>query len=261
MPRVALGIEYDGSGFCGWQIQNEGRSVQAAVQESLSRVADHPVHLAAAGRTDGGVHATAQVVHFDSTSQRRRRSWVLGANAHLPPDICVRWAQHVPDSFHARFSALSRSYTYLILTRPTRPALLRHRVCWTHHDLDAARMDEACEHLVGEHDFSSFRAAACQARTPMRNLQRLSVARLDEFICIEAEANAFLHHMVRNIAGLLLAIGRREAEPAWARDLLQLRDRTCGAVTAPSDGLYLTGVKYPGELGVPAPAGGLPVAL
>lgn len=249
--RIALGIEYDGSDFSGWQAQHGCRTVQQTVEHALATVADHAVRIVCAGRTDTGVHASEQVVHFDSDAARSVRSWVLGSNANLPRDVSVRWAQPVADDFHARFEATARSYRYVILSRFTRPAILHRRVCWKHCELDAARMARAAQYLVGEHDFTSFRALACQAKHPVRTIEQLQVHRSGDFYYIDVRANAFLHHMVRNIAGVLLAIGAGEREPEWAQELLQARDRSVGGVTAPAEGLYLVAVRYPSRFGLP----------
>ncbi|MFO7304849.1 MAG: tRNA pseudouridine(38-40) synthase TruA [Gammaproteobacteria bacterium] len=250
--RIALGLEYDGSAFSGWQSQAHARGVQASVEAALSRVANHPVKVTAAGRTDAGVHAVMQVVHFDSTSERSERGWVLGANTNLPPQVSALWAKVVPDAFHARYSAFARRYCYLILNRMPRPALAAHRVCWVREPLDAERMHEAAQALIGEHDFSSFRAAECQARTPMRHLYEVTVVRRGDLLVLSVLANAFLHHMVRNIAGVLIAIGTGERPVSWAREVLEARDRTKGGVTAPAAGLYLAGVRYSPALGLPS---------
>ncbi len=256
MARIAVGIEYDGSAYCGWQAQPALASVQAVAEEALSRIAAAPVALVCAGRTDAGVHALGQVAHFDTEATRPMRSWVLGANSELPADVSVCWALPVPEHFHARFSAEARTYRYLILNRTARSALHARRAAWVHRPLDAERMNAAARLLEGEHDFSAFRAAECQAKSPIRRLQRLSVERQGEWIRIEATANAFLHHMVRNLAGLLIAIGRGDAEPTWAGELLATRDRTQGAATAPAAGLYFVAVRYPAAFGVPAAAAG-----
>lgn len=253
--RIALGIEYDGSGFRGWQLQgHEPLTVQAAVEAALSKVAAHPVRVVCAGRTDSGVHAVGQVVHFDTPAVREPRNWVLGANVNLPPTVAVTWARQVEDDFHARFSAQSRAYRYLILNRPTRSSLLAGRATWVHRPLDAAQMHEAGQVLVGTHDFSSYRALGCQAKSPIRTLHSLSVQREGELIQLHVHANAFLHHMIRNIAGVLMAIGRGERERGWAAEVLAHCDRTRGGVTAPPDGLYFERVWYPEAFAIPAPA-------
>ncbi len=249
--RIALGIEYDGSPYCGWQRQDEEPSVQASVERALSQVADQSIKVICAGRTDTGVHATAQVIHLDTDVTREMRAWVFGGNANLPKSISVQWALAVSDEFHARFSAQRRRYRYVIYNRPIRPAILASRVSWEFRPLDATRMRAAAQHLVGEHDFSSYRAIACQAKSPVRTLYRLDVTQYNELIILDLEANAFLHHMVRNIAGVLMNIGRGEREPDWAREVLEHRDRTKGGVTAPAGGLYLTGVEYPEHFGLP----------
>ena len=253
--RIALGIEYDGRAFKGWQLQRHAvRTVQGELERALGIVAARPIRVVCAGRTDTGVHATGQVVHFDTEAERTPRNWTLGTNANLPSDVAVTWAQPVTDRFHARFSALARSYTYLILNRPTRSSLQAGRATWIHHPLDAVRMRDAARALVGTHDFSSYRALGCQAKSPVRTLDRLTVERRGDRILVKVHANAFLHHMVRNIAGVLIAIGRGDRPVGWAEEVLRLRDRTLGGVTAPPDGLYLERVDYPAAFGVPEPA-------
>ncbi|MES9990691.1 MAG: tRNA pseudouridine(38-40) synthase TruA [Candidatus Thiodiazotropha sp.] len=251
--KIALGVEYDGSAFHGWQFQGDVRSVQELLQQALSRVADHEVTVHCAGRTDSGVHATGQVVHFETDAQRSERSWVLGGNVNLPADISIGWAQQVPDSFHARFSAVGRRYRYLILNRRYRSAQWRNRAVWIHQPLDESRMSRATQALLGTHDFSSYRAIGCQAKHPNRTIYSLDVERVGELISIDVHANAFLHHMVRNIAGVLIAIGKGEQKESWTREVLELRDRTLGGVTAPPQGLYLTKVDYPSEFAIPGP--------
>ncbi|MEJ2553706.1 MAG: tRNA pseudouridine(38-40) synthase TruA [Gammaproteobacteria bacterium] len=251
--RIALGIEYDGGDFAGWQLQVDGvRTVQGAVEQALSRVADHPVRVVCAGRTDTGVHATAQVVHFDTQAERPLRSWVYGANANLPKSVSVQWARPVDADFHARFSALRRRYRYVILNRELRPTFLAGRVAWEYRPLDEGLMGQAARALVGEHDFSAYRAIACQAKSPVRSLYELAVTRDRDLVILDLEANAFLHHMVRNIAGVLMTIGAGNQPPTWAREVLESRDRTLGGVTAQSSGLYLTGVAYPVRFDLPA---------
>ncbi len=243
--RWALGVEYDGTAYHGWQAQDNGSSVQQTLEQALSRVAAHPLRVQCAGRTDAGVHGIGQVVHFDSHARRSPRNWLLGCNVNLPPDIAVQWATPVPSEFHARFSAVGRAYRYLILNRLTRSAIHQSRAVWIHHPLDAERMHRAAQHLIGTHDFSSYRALGCQAKSPVRTLHHLAVTRDQERIIIEVRANAFLHHMVRNIAGVLIAIGKGERDENWSRKVLQYRDRTLGGVTAPPQGLYLLEVEYP----------------
>jgi len=250
--RIALGVEYDGQHFRGWQAQQgDLPTVQAALQCSLSRVADAPVELVCAGRTDAGVHALEQVVHFDTKAERSERSWVRGANSNLDRAVTVLWAKPVGDDFHARFSAFSRRYRYVILNRPVRSSLANGRVTWEYRPLNAARMMEAGRHLLGERDFTSYRAVGCQSNTPFRNVTRLDVSRYDDLVFIDIEANAFLHHMVRNIAGVLMDIGAGERSTDWACEVLEARDRTAGGVTAPPHGLYLMAVSYPPEFGIP----------
>lgn len=249
--RFAAGIEYDGSRFSGWQSQVGTRTVQDCLEAALSRVADHPVRVVTAGRTDAGVHACAQVVHFDSPRDRGERGWLRGTNSHLPDEVALLWVRRVPEDFHARFSAVERAYRYLILNRPVRPTYLARRVTWVYRPLEIAPMREAAAQLVGRHDFSAYRAKACQARSPVRELRRLEVWRRGDLVGIEASANAFLHHMVRNIAGVLIAVGAGERPPHWAREVLEGRERALGGVTAPPDGLYLAAVRYPARFGLP----------
>jgi tRNA pseudouridine38-40 synthase len=252
--RIAIGVEYDGAAFHGWQRQAGVRTVQACVEEALAQVANHPLVVHCAGRTDAGVHACGQVIHFDTTAVRSLRSWVLGGNVNLPKDVSIHWALAVADSFHARFAAIGRHYRYDILNRMTRSGLDRNRAVWTHRPLDVARMQQGADHLVGTHDFSSYRAVGCQAKSPVRTVHYLDVSRSGERISIAIGANAFLHHMVRNIAGVLMAIGRGEQDPDWAREILRLKDRRCGGVTAAPEGLYLMRVDYPASFSVPPPA-------
>lgn len=246
-----MGVEYDGTAFQGWQRQSHGRAIQNAFEAALSAVADAPVEAVCAGRTDSGVHATGQVIHFDPPVERRLRSWLLGTNSNLPSDVSASWVRAVDPDFHARYSAVSRSYRYLILNRPVRSALHRHRACWVHQPLNEDRMAEAAAHLVGEHDFSAFRAAGCQSRSPVRNVTAVTVTRRAEWLAIDVSANAFLQHMVRNIAGLLITIGRAEREPDWAAEILAGRDRGAAAFAAPAAGLTLIAVDYPPEFGLP----------
>jgi tRNA pseudouridine38-40 synthase len=253
--RIAVGVEYDGTAYEGWQAQTSGRTLQQLIERALTRVAAEPVTLVCAGRTDAGVHAVGQVTHFNTQAKRTLRAWVLGANSELPDDVSVSWARPVPAHFHARYSAEARTYRYLILNRLARGALCAARAAWVHRPLDHTRMDEAAGALLGEHDFSAFRSAECQARSPVRRMERISVARHGDWIVIEATANAFLHHMMRNIAGLLIAIGKTEAPSDWAREVLQGRDRRRNAATAPAAGLYLHSVRYPAAFELPAAPG------
>lgn len=252
MPRIALGLEYDGSCFAGWQSQNHARGVQSVVEEGLSVVADHKVEVVAAGRTDAGVHAAMQVVHFDTPAIRTERSWMLGAVSNMPKQVSVLWAREVPEGFHARYSAIARRYKYVILNRTPRPALDADRVAWVRQPLDERRMHQAAQHLVGEHDFSSFRAAQCQSRTPMRKVYEITVARSGELVVLTVCANAFLHHMVRNIAGVLIAVGTGERPVDWPAQVLAYRDRKLGGVTAVPGGLYLAGIRYAPALNLPS---------
>ncbi|MEO5573011.1 MAG: tRNA pseudouridine(38-40) synthase TruA [Gammaproteobacteria bacterium] len=249
--RIALGVEYDGSDFCGWQIQDGVRTVQACVEQALSKVANQPIRVITAGRTDSGVHASGQVIHFDTEVTRTAHSWVFGANANLPKQISINWAKPISDDFHARFSATARYYRYVIFNRAVRPALLQGRTSWEYRPLDAERMAAGAQHLLGTHDFSSFRAVSCQAKNPVRELRRLEVTRHAELIVIDIVANAFLQHMVRNIAGVLMTIGAGERAPDWAREVLLARDRTLGGVTAPPQGLTLAAVDYPARFVLP----------
>ena len=255
--RIAAIVEYDGSNFSGWQWQDDAPSVQAAVEKALSQVADAPVRVITAGRTDAGVHASAQVIHFDTDVQRSNHAWLRGSNSNLPDSVALLWASEVDPEFHARFAATGREYRYVILNRSVRPTYLTQRVTHEYRPLDVERMQAAAQHLPGTHDFSSFRAMQCQAKSPIRTLRELNVTRHGEFVVIHAAANAFLHHMVRNLAGVLMDIGAGEKEPEWARAVLDARDRTVGGTTASPDGLYLTAVEYPAHFNIPR----IPVAL
>ena len=256
MPRLALGIEYDGSAYSGWQAQAHARSVQAELERALAAIACRPVAVTAAGRTDAGVHACAQVVHFDVSVHRPERAWVRGVNSHLPDDIGVRWVAAPGDDFDARRSGLSRRYHYVLQASPLAPVLMRHRVGWTWKTLTLEPMRAAARHLLGEHDFSSFRAAGCQAKHPVRTIVDVQLERQGEFIVFEVEANAFLHHMVRNIVGSLLLVGTGERPADWLAELLSARDRRLAGVTAAPQGLYFLGVRYPARFGLPAPLPG-----
>jgi tRNA pseudouridine38-40 synthase len=250
--RLAFGIEYDGSDFFGWQRQSSGRTVQGCVEKALSQVADHEVAVICAGRTDTGVHATGQVIHIDTDAVRDSKGWVRGTNANLPPDVRVRWVTEISDDFHARFAARRRHYRYIIQSQSTGSALLRNRVCREYAHLDEAGMARAAASLIGEHDFTSFRATACQAHSPVRTIYRLDVSRSGDFIYIDVVANAFLHHMVRCIAGVLRAVGRGDRPVGWVADVLAARDRTLAGVNAPPAGLYLVEVQYPEYFNVPS---------
>ncbi len=257
--RMAAVIEYDGSGFSGWQRQEGVRTVQDCVEEALGQVANQPVRITVAGRTDAGVHACAQVIHFDSDAIRSEYAWLRGTNSNLRREIALLWVGAVADDFHARFSATGREYRYVILNRSVRPSYLAGRVTHEYRPLDVARMQTAARQLLGTHDFSSYRAVQCQARSPVRELRRLDVERRGDLVVMTAAANGFLHHMVRNIAGVLMAIGAGERPESWARAVLDARDRTLGGITAQADGLYLTAVDYPDRYGIPrlSPVSGL----
>lgn len=251
--RLAIGVEYDGARYAGWQRQLEVPSIQAAVERALGRVADHPVNVTCGGRTDAGVHALGQVAHFDTTAVRSPRSWVLGANSHLPADIALTWAVPVGADFHARHSALARTYRYVIQNRAVRPALLAGRMAWVREPLDAAAMHEAAQCLLGEHDFSAFRAAECQSRTPRRRLDAIAVWREAGQVVVDVTANAFVQHMVRNIVGTLIPVGRGLQPLDSVAAALASRDRTAAGATAPAAGLYLLVIDYPPGCGLPAP--------
>jgi tRNA pseudouridine38-40 synthase len=242
--RIALGIEYDGAPFHGWQSQADGSGVQDALERALAAIAGARVRAVAAGRTDAGVHATLQVVHFDTEVARPDTAWVRGANALLPEAMAVRWALPIGQDFHARFAAAGRHYTYLLLDRPVRPALLNRRVGWYHRPLALEAMRAAAAALLGHHDFSAFRAAECQAKSPLKTLDRLDIAREDDVIRFDLHADAFLQHMVRNIVGALVYVGSGRQAPGWTAELLQSRDRARGAPTFAACGLYLTGIDY-----------------
>jgi tRNA pseudouridine38-40 synthase len=252
--RIALGLEYDGSRFCGWQSQAPGCGVQDALEAALERIAAAPVRVTAAGRTDTGVHALAQVAHFDTDARRPAQAWVRGVNSELPSAIAVLWARPVAEEFHARFSAEARAYRYLLLNDAVRPALLAGRVGWYHRQLDLGAMQEAAGLLVGRHDFSVFRAAGCQAKSPVKELHRARVSRAGRFFEFEFSANAFLHHMVRNIVGCLVNVGCGAHPPAWLRELIESRDRRLAAPTFPPDGLYFLGPRYDAGWGLPVAA-------
>jgi tRNA pseudouridine38-40 synthase len=249
--RIALTIEYDGSAFSGWQRQNSRRTVQACVEQALSKVADEPVSVVCAGRTDAGVHALEQIAHFETSAKRDVQAWTLGANTHLPDDVRIIGARPVSDAFHARSSALARCYRYIILNRNTRSALLPRQTTWCFSPLDIEPMQKAADYLIGEYDFSSFRAQGCQSKSPCRRVDWIMVRREDERVIIEIVANAFLHHMVRNIAGVLMTIGAGKEKPEWAQQVLLAHSRSAGGVTAPPHGLYLVAIHYPRRFGLP----------
>jgi len=259
--RIALGVEYDGSPFCGWQSQADGLTVQDTLQRALRQIAgsqianeqpaSEQISVIAAGRTDTGVHALEQVVHFDTRVERPLTAWVRGVNALLPGSIAVLWAHVVPDEFHARFSAHGRSYRYLLINRAVRPALNAGKAGWFHSPLDAALMQAAARHLVGEHDFSAFRAAECQAKSPVKHLQQLDIRRHGDMIVFDVSADAFLHHMVRNIVGCLVYVGKGKYPPDWLAEVLAGGERSRAAPTFAPDGLYLRRIKYEAKWGLP----------
>ena len=249
--KLAACVEYDGTAFCGWQRLSHASTVQASVEQALSYVANEKIEAVCAGRTDSGVHASGQIIHFETKAERPLRGWLFGSNVKLPDGIALRWVQPVTEGFHARFSARSRRYRYVILNRWAKPAILKNKVAWYHHPLDAAAMHQAAQALVGEHDFSSFRASGCQAAHARRHLQSIAVSRLGEFIYIDVVANAFLHHMVRNIVGSLLEVGSGEQKLEWIAELLGERDRRLAGMTAAAAGLYFVYVEYPAEFGLP----------
>lgn len=251
MTRYAIGLEYDGSEFLGWQIQRQEPTVQGCVEQALSAVADHEARVTCSGRTDTGVHALCQVAHFDSPADRPERSWLLGMNSNLPAGISVLWVRKVEADFHARFSAYARSYRYVILNRWVRPALEARRMSWCRTPLDADKMQAAAQALLGEHDFTSFRARACQARHAVREIQQIAVQRSAEVVTLEVTANGFLYHMVRNIAGALMRVGTGEEEVSWVKTVLENKDRTTAAPTAPPEGLYFVGARYPAAFRLP----------
>ncbi len=255
MHRVALGVEYKGADFHGFQVQPNGvKTVQQALEAALSKVANEAVTLVCAGRTDAGVHATNQVVHFDTLAERPEKAWLRGTRPHLPDAISIRWAKQVAPTFHARFSALNRTYRYLLSDAKAQPALLHDQVSWSSRPLNVELMRQAAGYLVGQHDFTSFRATQCQAKSPVRNIEYLHLIRRGDLIVLEVQANAFLHHMVRNIVGALTVVGAGDKPPEWVANVLAARDRTAAASTAKPYGLYLVGVDYP-------PAFNLPVSL
>ena len=250
MVRLALRIQYNGSNFSGWQSQAGRRTVQSSLEDALSFVADERIKVVCAGRTDAGVHATGQIVHFDTNALRTDYSWIFGTNTKLPPDISIQWARSVPDTFHARFSAISRSYRYFVYNEPIRSALFYKRATWEHRKLDITLMQSAAKYWIGRHDFSSFQAKGCQASSPVREILNFDVSQELDCIVFSITANAFLQHMIRNFAGVLFDIGCGKREISWANDVLRYRDRSLGGVTAEPDGLYLVHVGYPEEFSI-----------
>ena len=249
--RIALGIAYDGTAFEGWQSQPTGHNVQDHVERALTGVAQQPIRVTAAGRTDAGVHATAQVVHFDTHVPRQDSAWVRGTNTLLPDAIAIQWAVQVDETFHARFSATSRTYRYLLHNHPVRPAVLAHRSGWFHAPLDLESMRAAARTLTGEHDFSAFRSSQCQAKSPVRTMYSVEITRHGRYFVCSFKANAFLHHMVRNLVGCLVYVGKGKYPPEWLADVLSSRDRALCAPTFSPDGLYLSGVQYGGSFPLP----------
>jgi tRNA pseudouridine38-40 synthase len=245
MTRFALGIEYDGHTYSGWQAQTGLQTIQGTLEIALTKIAAEPVKIFCAGRTDAGVHGIGQVVHFDTNAVRVPHAWTLGTNTHLPANIAVRWAEEVDSGFHARFSALSRRYRYVIYNSPIRSAVLAARVTWARYALDVDRMQLAANYLIGEHDFSSFRSSNCESKTPIRHVREIKVWRENDYVIFEIEANAFLHHMVRNIAGVLIRVGRGQDTPESVQQILHARDRRVAFETAPATGLYFIEVRYP----------------
>lgn len=249
--RIALGIEYDGSRFLGWQTQPGGGTVQDALQAALSAIAAAPVAVTCAGRTDRGVHARGQVVHFDTDAERPEGAWVRGVNALLPESVAVLWSRQVDAAFHARYAAFARTYRYVLINRPVRPALAARHAGWHHAPLDADAMRQAAAYLVGEHDFTAFRSAECQAKSPVRTMHSILVERSGDRIDFVLRASAFLHHMVRNLVGTLIYVGKGRHSPDWAREVLEARDRARAAPTFSPEGLYLEAVEYEPRWGLP----------
>ncbi len=249
--RIALGLSYQGTPYAGWQSQPEGNTVQDQLERALAQFCDQPIRTMCAGRTDAGVHALMQVVHFDTTVERSEYSWVRGPNSFLPPDIAVQWARQVPDDFHCRTHAVARRYAYVLLESPVRPSVEAGRAGWVFKPLDGAAMESAAQALLGEHDFSSFRAAQCQSHTPIKTVRRIQISRRGAFWRFEFEANAFLHHMIRNIMGCLVYIGQGAKPADWMQEVLQARSREVAAPTFSPDGLYFLGPVYEPRWGLP----------
>lgn len=245
MKKIALGVEYLGSQYSGWQSQTDLITIQSTIESALSQVANQPIKIICAGRTDKGVHATGQVVHFTTDAERDLIAWVMGTNANLPHDIRIQWAHDVNEEFHARFSALTRRYHYYIYNQPIRSAIWHQRATWHYQPLDAQLMHQGAQYLLGEHDFSAYRGINCQAKSPIRTISEITVKLFNSFILLDVQANAFLHHMVRNIVGVLLPIGEGKQPPEWALEVLNSRQRQFAGTTAKPDGLYLVNVNYP----------------
>jgi len=249
--RYALGIEYDGKNYCGWQRQKSVVSVQQTLERALSKIANEPLEVICAGRTDTGVNATNQVVHFETDQVRKDIGWTLGVNTHLPDDIAVTWVKEVDDSFHARFSATARRYRYIIYNNRLRSAILSHGISHCHFPLDEKLMHTAAQHLIGKHDFTSYRTVHCQSHSPVRTIQHCHVSRQGQYIVVDIKANAFLHHMVRNIVGSLMRVGQSKESTEWIKEVLELKNRCMAGVTAPPEGLYFVEVDYPENFNLP----------
>lgn len=254
MQRIALGIEYDGANYSGWQRQRHKSSIQEQLEKAISVIANDVTPIFCAGRTDAGVHASGQVIHFDVNREREDHVWIRGVNAHLPADIRVLWSKRVINTFDARRSALSRRYCFIIINRSVSPGILNRSMTWVMASLDVTLMQEGAQYLLGNHDFSAFRAAQCQAKSAIRTLHSLKVQRYNEYVVIDITANAFLHHMVRNIAGSLIAVGQKKYTPRWIEEVLHSKDRRCAGITAPPHGLYLVQVNYPDHFEIPTDA-------
>ncbi len=249
--RYALGVEYDGKNYCGWQRQKTVVSVQQTLEKALSKIADETIEVVCAGRTDTGVNATNQVIHYDTSKVRKDVAWTLGVNTHLPKDIAVTWVKQVQDDFHARFSATARRYRYIIYNNPLRSAILSYGISHCHYPLDENLMQQGAQHLVGRHDFTSFRTVHCQSHSPTRTIEHCQVTRQGDYIIIDIKANAFLHHMVRNIAGSLMRVGQALETPLWIKEVREAKNRCVAGVTAPPEGLYFVEVDYPESFQIP----------
>ncbi len=252
--RYALGIEYDGKNYCGWQRQNHSPSIQEKLENALSKIAAEPIQVVCAGRTDTGVSATNQVVHFETDKVRKDVAWTLGVNTNLPSDIAVKWVKEVDESFHARFSATARRYRYIIYNNPLRPAILSSGVTFQHQPLDEKKMHQAAQALVGKHDFTSFRTVHCQSHSPVRTMHHVNVTRQGNYVILDVKGNAFLHHMIRNIAGSLMRVGQSIETIEWVSEVLAAKNRCVAGMTAPANGLYFVDVDYPEQFDLPKPA-------
>lgn len=249
--RYALGIEYDGKNYCGWQRQINVITVQEKLEQALSKIANEPIEVICAGRTDTGVNATNQVIHFDTTKIRKESAWTLGVNTHLPVDIAVSWVKPVEDDFHARFSATARNYRYIIYNNPMRSAILSHGISHYHFNLNEKLMQQGAQHLIGKHDFTSFRTVHCQSHSAIRTIKHCQISRQGKYIIVDIKANAFLHHMVRNIVGSLMRVGQAQETPCWVKKVLLAKNRCVAGVTAPPEGLYFVDVDYPDKFSLP----------